>query len=311
MIVDRPWSIQIELTQGCNRQCSFCGVQGIAHNPISHMSVELAELLSDQCSAYIPDRRYEFAMHGEPTLNPNHLEILRMFRNKLPKAQMQLTTNGYSILKSNGDALEDILEIVDFIVLDTYYPERDKLREIVATSGIPVYENCTRTSPYANHHRKVVGIFLMDDLGVVSGIKKNRVIFNHAGNALGQPVPEKPLEKKCTNVFREISVCYNGDVCGCCMDFGHEYVVGNVLEKHLKDIWGSVEFEALRVALYNKERGFSPCNRCNYPGGMRQGLLEPKGKLTNDLKRVINETVKKSLTCKRNVLETVYLEEPC
>lgn len=306
MKIDRPWSIQIELTEGCNRQCLFCGTSGMTGG-INHMTLETAEIIAQQCAEYIPDRRYEFAMHGEPTLNPNHVTILRMFREKLPKAQIQLTTNGYSILRTNGECIPELLSIVDFIVLDTYYPERDTLRKLVAESGYKTYENCS-VSPYANHHRKIKGIFLMDDLGIVSGVKKNRVIFNHAGNAINQPVPNKPLEKKCTNVFREISVCYDGDVCGCCMDYGHEYVVGNIHKINLKGIWNSEEFEALRIALYNKERGFSPCNRCNYPGGMRQGLLEPKKELTSQEINVINTTIKKSLTSKRNLLETVYKE---
>jgi len=309
MKIERPWSIQIELTEGCNRACSFCGTSGM--NPgINFMTLSLAEKLSNDCAQYIPDRRYEFAMHGEPTLNPNYLKILKMFRDKLPKAQMQLTTNGYSILKTNGDCIPEIMGIVDFIVLDTYYPERDELRRLAAQSGYKLYEN-DKLSPYANHHRKVKGIFLMDDLGIVSGKTKNRVIFNHAGNATSQPIPTEPLKKKCTNVFREISVCYDGDICGCCMDYSHEYVVGNVNHKTLKEIWDGPEFESLRVALYNKERGFSPCNRCNYTGGMRQGLLEPTRHLTSDDINVINTTVKESLTRKRNSLKTVYMEDVC
>jgi len=309
MVIDRPWSIQIELTEGCSRLCSFCGLNGIvAHRGKTprFMTVETADRLSRMCADYIPDRRYEFAMHGEPTINPNYLEILEMFRSRLPKAQIQVTTNGYSMLLLGSSAIDAMfLAGIDFIVLDTYKPERDTLLSIVKDTNYTLITDCGKVSPYANHHRKVKNtIFIMDDLGEVSGQKRNRVIFNHGGNALSQPVPAQPLKAMCTNVFREISVAYDGDVSACCMDFGHELVVGSVIKQTLKEVWDGPEFLAIRRMLYAKQRHVTPCLRCNYPGGMRQGLIENPGPYTERDQDIVRTVFNRSITfTKRNNLK--------
>ena len=32
-MMSKPWSIQIELAEGCSRLCSFCGLNGIRDKP--------------------------------------------------------------------------------------------------------------------------------------------------------------------------------------------------------------------------------------------------------------------------------------
>lgn len=298
-----PFSIQIELTEGCNRLCECCGLNGCRNKPgapFHFMSMELAKILSDQCAHFIPERRYEFAMHGEPTLNPNYIDIIQMFRRKLPKAQMQITTNG---AKMRGDKMQKEVDKIfaagiDFIILDTYYPERDELRKSAYNlKGIEIIDfyNQPKTiniHPWQNSGRwKRHTIILMDDIMVMNGKSPNRIIFNHAGNAKNQPWPKKPLEKKCTNIFREISVCWNGNVNLCCMDFCHEYVCGNVTNNTLKSIWFGREFEAARSFIYNKQRSFTPCARCNYPGGTRQGLMRKTYPPTNSQKALVEDIV--------------------
>ena len=39
-------------------------------------------------------KRIEFALQGEPTLNPNILEIIAEFREHYPKCQLLVSTNG-------------------------------------------------------------------------------------------------------------------------------------------------------------------------------------------------------------------------
>lgn len=316
-IQGRPFSIQIELCQGCNKTCTFCGLQGIygpggnklgnsegtqrTSAPFFHMTVEIADELAQQCAEFIPNARYEFAMHGEPTLNPDYLEIFRIFRSYLPDAQIQLTTNGVRF--RNGkmqNAVREILDAgIDYIILDTYEPERSNLveqaKQLVGIDLIDYYDQPDgkpKVSPWHNHRRKLQNtVILMDDIGLVSGKIKNRVIYNHAGNAEGVEWPEAPMEKVCTLPFREITVNWDGSVNLCCMDFAHEYKTGNVTKKTLKDIWYGPEFTAARAALRTKNRRFTPCARCNYFGGFRPGLLPDAEPLTEDHKATIHRVV--------------------
>ena len=93
-----PYCIQIELTEGCNLQCPFCGIQGIreagnSSPPYKWLTVDNADLIAQQIAQSGGNPRIEMAMHGEPTMNPNYSEIVQVFRNRLPKTHLLMTSN--------------------------------------------------------------------------------------------------------------------------------------------------------------------------------------------------------------------------
>ena len=89
---------------------------------------------------------------------------------------------------------------------------------------------------------------------------------------------KQPLKKKCVRPFREMIVLYNGDVVLCCADSGSEFKLGNLNKHTLEQIWfKNKKLNLARLLLFNKSRTFQPCNRCDFNGGMRQGLI-PKMK---------------------------------
>jgi sulfatase maturation enzyme AslB (radical SAM superfamily) len=315
-IIGKPYSIQVELTEGCNRLCRFCGLNGIKRAPfddVRYMTVDTAQALAMQCASFIPNARYEFAMKGEPLLNNRAAEIFLTFRLLLPKAQMQLTTNGKMTMGRMQRYCDAIFDSgINFILLDTYRPERDELRREVATlqdvTVIDFYEDCT-TNPWQNHHNKLQRtIFLMDDLGLMGGKKRNRTIFNHAGNSLAAPALSSPRIAKCTIPFREVNISYGGNFNICCMDFGSECVIGNIHHSDLESMWRGELMYSIRKLLYAKNRGFTPCARCDHPSGMRVGLLpkypEPD---VSDYQRVKLHIKNCEQVTKRNILPTEVL----
>jgi radical SAM protein with 4Fe4S-binding SPASM domain len=252
------------------------------------MTMAIAERTAMECAALAPDARYEFAMHGEPLANPRYPELIAVFRAYLPKAQIQVTTNGRALMKTQAGMDARVSELlygppdVDFLIVDTYEPERTKLQAMIRALPadkvrvLDFYNDLAPVgiSPWANHHRKgqlQKSVIIMDDLGARDGEVGSRVINNHAGNN-GTMIGE-PLAKTCTNPFRELSVCYDGNVNICCMDWGHEYVCGNVMRETLDEIWWGTRFTAARHYLQAKQRAFTPCSGCNKGAGARAGLL--------------------------------------
>lgn len=284
-MISAPWSVQIELTEGCNRICAFCGLNGIRDAPgdYRYMTLATARHLAWELADLCPSARYEFAMHGEPLQNPDHLAIIALFRSSLPIAQMQVTTNGIKLLGHMQERIEALFAAgIDFVLLDTYRPERDKLRREVATlRDVTVrdfYDDMVPRgeSPWHNHRRRVQRtVVLMDDLAARDGEVKSRVILNHAGSNPTKPTPREPLAKTCTLPFRELAIAWNGNVNVnvCCMDWKHEYTAGNAVTRSLRDVWFGPEFEAARAMLQNRNRDFGPCRACDAGSGTRAGLL--------------------------------------
>jgi len=282
----RPWSVQVELVEGCTRICPFCGLNGIREKPgnFKYMDIGLAADLATQCGNFCPNSRYEFAMHGEPLMHPRYPEIFEIFRQFLPDTQIQVTTNGNTLGKNQQwmqSKVEAIFNVgIDFIILDTYWPERDKLRELAyGLTGIEVvdfYDQMAPNgiSPWYNHRRGLNNtVILMDDLLKRNGEVKSRTIYNHAGNSAMKGRIDPPLKKTCTMPFREISIRWDGSVSLCCHDWGDEYHIGNVKDMTIEEIWNSERFEVARKFLQNKLRVFNPCSGCDIDSGSRSGLL--------------------------------------
>lgn len=304
-MIQKPWSVQLEMSEGCNRLCTFCGLNGIRSAPgnFKFMSQESAIKIAEGLGRFAPEARYEFAMHGEPLANPEWESVVHWFRHFLPKAQIQITTNGIVTLKQGMQKVFDKAFSlgVDFIVLDTYAPERERLLpEVAKLQGMTVVDFYrewlpAKKSPWANYHRKLNHhVIVMDDISLHQGEAKQRVIMNHAGNNPTAPKLEQPLKKTCTIPFREMSVCWNGNVNICCMDWQHEYTVGNLVTQTPEQVWMGRPFEAARAMLQSKSRAFTPCDKCDAGAGSRAGLLPKYPAPTADDHAVIAATVKAS-----------------
>ena len=276
--VPPPWSVQVELTEGCSRLCAFCGLNAIRRGPGDYKFLELrhATTMAQSLTPFVPTARYEFAMHGEPTMNPAALDIVREFRRRLPRAQLQLTTNGVTF--RTGNLVEKLLELftaLDFIVVDTYEPERAllqrRLREAHGRCGIQVVDfYADRVQVYGKNHLQRT-VVIMDDISLRQGESLQRKLLNHAGSNPTMPIAQ--LHKTCALPFRELSVCWNGDVNVCCMDWKHEAIMGNLLVDPARAVWHGERFQAARATLAANGRDFDPCRRCTKGAGTRIGLL--------------------------------------
>jgi len=289
-ITNLPHNIQIELVEGCSRMCPFCGIYGIWKNKedriIKKMDLSLAKNIAADLGVWFGAKRIEFAMHGEPTLHENILEVISTFREYCQKSQIQITTNAYSILNGKESFIKAAFSNgLNLLVVDTYSHE-EKIIDICKKSGIEIVDyykdgfNC-----YHYHNHKIKKIVLMKDIGAFTGERAARKILNHAGNVnpkYGLAPIFAPLKKMCSRPFREISIHYDGTIPLCCIDWKHEFVVGKFPEDGtIKEIWFSDMFHYMRAFLSNKDRRFLPCYKCDYNGGFRLGLL-PKVSFSNE-----------------------------
>jgi MoaA/NifB/PqqE/SkfB family radical SAM enzyme len=288
-MVNKPHNIQIELVEGCNRMCLFCGIQGLWKNKkdrkIKFMESEVAIKIAQDLGAWFDKKRIEFAMHGEPTLHPYLISILHFYRYFCKRSQIQMTTNGIILLKEGKPLIKDLFNAgLNILLVDTYTKRNELIELCSGLDGIITmdYYNPDAINPYYYNNYKLKTILLIESLDKVDGKKQQRKILNHAGNGdienlkrLGIKPLLKPLNKKCSRPFREITVHYDGTVPMCCLDWKHECIMGKFPEDgSLEEIWNSNPFQYARHLLYNKKRVFRPCYRCDYNGGFRLGFLE-------------------------------------
>ncbi len=286
-----PYSVQVELSLGCTRQCDFCGLQAVwkqGKTPVKFMSLETAEIIAKKLGEWLPKARIEFAMFGEPTLNSHVVDILKVFTEYFPKGHKMLNTNGdiliqhgkniqYERIKSLFDAGLNVLAIN--VYEDEYYKTiLQQLKENINYAKVGEYFEGQNYYNYGNPKTRKE-ITLVKSIASYNGDISTRVIYNHAGNVpdnsilkYGGKVLAEPIKAMCTKPFREMVFRYNGDISFCCFDVANEARMGNVLTDNLNDMWFGNEWNERRKHLLDKQRTDIPCNKCNYPGGFRKGL---------------------------------------
>lgn len=279
---DAPFCIQIELSEGCNLRCPYCGLQGIreAKKPdFKWLTVAQAEVIGQRIADSGWNSRLEFAMHGEPTMNPKHGEILAAIRSKV-KNKMLLVTNGGGIV-SKKDPVAHMLELfkhIDTIALDQYqnvdivpriWEQVAKRWDEFAMEGVSIYEypKDKEGNPHQRaNEQRLIRVAPID----VSTSGTHATLNNHAG--AGAPPNDNAEGKRCAKPFREMSIRWDGSIALCCNDWRGVYKCGNVLEDTLEDIWQGPAFVAARKKLYHGQRDFGACNGCDALS-YRPGLL--------------------------------------
>ena len=289
-VQEPPFSIQLEATEGCNLRCGMCGIRGIRENgpredlsgPYSHMTIATATSIGRQVRALGWNPRLEFAMHGEPTMNPDLPELCRALRSYNPTAYMMVTTNAIPMLEGRqpwhgrdiGVALRRLFDAgVNTVLIDDYRPHRvaPTVREMAGGLPFPVIDYPANPKHNPHHRYKGQRVVIAEDIQLATS-GSHATINNHAG--LGAPPSEKMQGKVCTLPFRDLSIRWDGQVAMCCNDWRGEYRFGDADD--LGAAWNGPEADAARSLLYHEGRaGMRPCDGCDYRP-IRPGLLPDK-----------------------------------
>jgi len=286
-----PFTINIEPTEGCNLGCSFCGLQGMRKHgtkPWKFMTLETAERIATEIQRVGWKAKIVFANHGEPTLNPDFVQIVSIFRDKLPNAIFHMYTNGivYGKSKTPNKDIKTIFNAgINNILVDCYseksfaFVERIKHKNIVVLEpGVEYYT-----------HKQEQRILLLPSIESDNKNKATRRLANHAGAAA--PLDKSFNNKRCAMPFRELTFRWDGNVSLCCDDFRGAYPIGNIHDMDIDAIWNHPRFEAARIMLYNYDRNFTPCDGCTNIS-VRVGFLpDPSGKetlpkITKDIRKL-------------------------
>lgn len=288
---EAPFTIQIELSEGCNVRvprsdgtkglCEACGLNAIRSGPGDYkfMTVETAETVAQQIAAANWNSQLLFAMHGEPSMNPNMLEIIAVFRKHLPKAYMVMLTNGGGFIKPGR--LQGIFDAgLNCLAFDDYDGAGLVERVPFHEAKVPIKEY--PLDPTGNPHRRTNKQFITKIVDIKLATKgTHSKLNNHAGSGMA---PNKDgWGKRCAKPFREVGVRWDGTVSGCCVDWRNQVEAGNTNHGDLASIWNGPVFQAMRRILIKGDRQeISLCEGCDHPS-YRVGLLPDKyGKVKLD-----------------------------
>lgn len=287
----------IEPARGCTRRCEFCGIQKIKAEIAKPtlMSIFLAKEIATQIKEDFKEKlRIDFSLHGEPLLNPDLPEIISIFREILPKAQLAVISNGDLLARGKVNLMEYFNSGLNYFMFDAYdrsdeeFAVLDNIFDDAEKQGIKFYDYFEdKKSIWSYNSCAEQAIIEVKDLSDTKDITRS---IHTAGGNLDESLYAKfgvdkdkiPYLKQCGKPFTELSVNADGAVSICCEDWSRKNVVGNVLKgDKLIDIWNSDEMEQIRYLLHNKRRDLiNVCSKCNVKT-FRTGWLKPLKQFPN------------------------------
>jgi radical SAM protein with 4Fe4S-binding SPASM domain len=242
-------SVQFNTTELCNRTCIFCPRTDpvVYPNQNFHMSVDTIDKIAKDLASVGFVGRISLSGFGEPMLTQNFCQLVQAVKQRLPNNVIDLNTNGDRL---NEDNLVDLFAAgISMIYVNLYDgPEQQEyFVNLFSRAGIP-------STQYILRPHWPGGFQLI--LNNRSGLVENQI----TGHVL------QPLKRSCYFPFSKAMIDWNGDLLLCPQDWGRNYVAGNLIQEHIRDVWLGVRLERIRKKLAEQDRSTSPCNRCNTDG---------------------------------------------
>jgi len=253
--IPMPSIFEISNSGMCNRKCAFCPRSDPNYK---HVNEFISQMLHEKIYDELKDNDFSgsviFSGFVEPLLDKRIYKQIQDIRNKLPKANIELITNGDPLNHSRIEKLFD--SGLSYLLVSAYDSEEQAIefRAMLEKTNVDSSKYIVRNRYYGEEK----------DFGIT--------ISNRGGNMDNTEykieATKEPLKNKCTYPAYTFFIDYNGDVLTCSHDWGKDMIMGNLNNNSIFEIWTGKKFSHARQNLLNANRNFSPCNVCNVRGGL-------------------------------------------
>lgn len=295
---ETPWLFNIEITNRCPLKCVMCARTTDMTREVGDIDMALYTKIVDDLAAISPPRRMKnrlLRLHqfGESLVHP---EFDRMIRYAADKGfRVALSINPVLLKDSIADRLLESGIDSLFISLDGHDDESFyQIRGLKNSYGRSV----ERLEKFLSKKR-ALGRTMHIELSMIN-FKLNRESISemhdywssHPGiddfrnkefmkwdgsadtiNALADEESDHTIEETiqkrggCNLPWNQMAVMWDGRVVPCCYDYDGKYVLGNVREKSLLEIWQDEPMAALRREFDSKNVKNPLCINCEFSPG--------------------------------------------
>lgn len=288
-----PLSIYLETTNNCNFKCVQCPVSFDdyyeSNGGKANIEIQAYRKLVSQLCEMGRLKSLKFYSEGEPFMNKNIALMVKEAVDARVTERTEITTNASAFTEKN---LTQVIEAgVDYIRVSIYSVKNKRHKEITQSkiSVERIYDNvklmrCIRDK--INKGKPFIYVKMIDP-------KTNEVeLFNQMYGSLADEVAiEQPInwngydgrdlinasyldkqfevgaprKKVCPFAFYSLVIKANGDVVVCCADWNKKTKVGNIHQKHIRDIWNGTELHDFRLMqLEGRKHENASCVNCTY-----------------------------------------------
>jgi len=273
----QPHEVSIETLALCNAACTFCPYPTLARKGTLLSTVVIYDLLEQMKSWSEPFFISPFKVN-EPLLDSRLQEICERIESTIPRARLRLFTNGQPLTERHLEWISRLNRLEHlWVSLNSTDPQ--EYGELMKCSFSMVADKLDEL-----HRRVVAGSFKHPVVlsRVMQGDERQlspqdysfhrsalarwphfqvRLIKRDSWLGYVDPsssaVPQAPCSR-----WWELNITAEGKAVLCCMDGKGEYVMGDVREQSLLEIYNSSPLSQHRRS--HTRYGVPPCERCSY-----------------------------------------------
>ena len=250
-----PSEVEISESGMCNRKCSFCPRSEPNYNHVNQfIDFNLNKKLCDELSEFDFAGLFIYSGFVEPLLDKNIYSLVNYAKKTLPKARIEIITNGDVL---NAKRLKKLYDSgLDRLQVSVYDGEEQHLKFVKLGKELNLKNDKYVLRARYLPEEKNFGITLSNRGGMME-------------NAEYKILPRKEkLDKTCFYPSYKFFLDYNGDVLMCSHDWGKKNIMGNLKKEKMIDIWLSKKYKKSREMLSKANRSQSPCNVCDVTGDL-------------------------------------------
>ena len=246
--LDLLTTVHIETRTRCNSLCAFCAANPrVDRRDDRSMSTDTYHKIIDGLSEISYSKRVSPYCNNEPLLDNNIYSYIAYTREKLPKATIEL--------KTNGSVLDEI-----------------KLRRLFDNGLDKLYINDYQVSSTASRRLEALYDTYKDTYQgkffyCLRGYAEQTSKLNRAGSNPSKSALTEPKKYFCYRPFEMIVFTADGKMACCSNDFYLENNIGNIHNASLRELFTGERIQTLRKRLMEYDRSsFEACRKCDYAG---------------------------------------------
>lgn len=281
-----PDTVHIEPIGICNLDCIHCTREVITRE-LGTMTFDQFKTIIDKVSPY--KCNISIGRNGEPFLNKRLIDMIKYVKEKglfcslITNATPMYEKQRTGVIKSGLDRIVFSFDSVDKEVYEAIRKKAkfDKtLGNILLflkenyEAGMPVNTavSWTTTKMAKESPTNIEEYFSSFP---INGVYPSPLLNMFGDTKVNDEFPDNPNQNKptsewpiCTNGWDRLGIQWNGTVVACVVDFDDRYVIGNLFEQELEEIWNGSEMRAFRRALMSKryetvEKNGPLCSKCS------------------------------------------------
>jgi radical SAM protein with 4Fe4S-binding SPASM domain len=283
-----PVFISAELTNNCNLNCPHCSSgSGLMERKRGFMDIELYKKVIKELDPYLYSINLYF--QGEPMLHPLFFSFIRNSK----KTHSVVSTNGHFLSEENSDkivksGLSKLIISIDGMDQETYstYRVNGSVKSVIEGLKNVTHAKHTHNSLLIIEIQFLVNRFNEHQIPLVKQLAKNvnaslslksMQIIDKEDIASWLPsgrrfrrykmkedgyVIKNSLPDRCSRLWFNPVITWDGKVVPCCFDKNAEYVMGDLNYDSFREIWNGPKYRIFRRSILSGRHMIEMCRNC-------------------------------------------------